>query len=109
MASETTHARAYLATFAALLGLTVATVAAASMQATGPGAIAIGLAIATGKAALVAVVFMHLARERRLVHVTVGLTALFCASLVALTLWTEADHVPGTRFGPAFDAVEGTR
>lgn len=106
MASESVHVRGYTAVFAALLVLTVATVGAAGLQTSGPAAVAIGLAIAAVKAALVALFFMHLWRERRMVHLTLALTAVFCVGLFVLTLWTEADHAPGTRFGSAFDQVE---
>jgi cytochrome c oxidase subunit 4 len=105
MASESTHTRRYAAAFAALLVLTVATVGAARLQTSGASAVAIGLAIAAVKASLVAIVFMHLWQERRMVHLTVALTAVLFAGLFALTLWTEADHAPGTRFGPPFDSV----
>ncbi len=104
--ADTTHARSYLAVFAALLALTVATVAAAGFQATSATAVTIGLAIAAVKASLVALYFMHLWHERRLVHLTLAFTAVFFVGLFALTLWTEADHAPGTRFAPAFDRVE---
>lgn len=97
--------RSYLAVFAALLALTVATVGAGALGLSGGAAIAVGLLIATAKAALVAVVFMHLLRERRLVHIALAFTAVFCAGLFALTLLTEADHVPGTRFAPPFDSA----
>jgi len=31
---------------------------------------------------------------------SVILTAVLFVALIGLTLWSEADHVPGTRFGP---------
>ncbi len=96
--------RGYLAVFAALLVLTVATVTASSLAVSAVTAIAIGLAIAALKAALVAVFFMHLRQERGLVHVALAFTAVCCAGLFVLTLLTEADHAPGTRFGSAFDS-----
>ncbi|MGD9904456.1 MAG: cytochrome C oxidase subunit IV family protein [Vicinamibacterales bacterium] len=95
----------YLAVFAALLALTAATVGAALVGSAGPLGVTLGLAIASLKAGLVALYFMHLARERRAVHLTLALTAVFCVGLFALTLLSEADHVPGTRFVPAFDSV----
>jgi cytochrome c oxidase subunit 4 len=109
MSGDATHTRGYVAVFAALLALTVATVGAAALQSGGATAVTIGLAIASVKAALVAVFFMHLWQERRLVHIALAFTAVFFVGLIALTLWTEADHAPGTRFGPAFDRVEERR
>lgn len=100
----TTGNRGYLAVFAALLVLTVVTVAVSSLAVSGSTAVAIGLAIASLKAALVAVYFMHLRQERGLIHVSLAFTAVFCAGLFVLTLLTEADHAPGTRFGSAFDS-----
>jgi cytochrome c oxidase subunit 4 len=97
--------RGYVAVFAALLALTVVTVAASWLEASAPTAVTIGLLIAAVKAGLVALYFMHLKHERRLIHVTLAFTAVFCIGLFALTLLTEADHAPGTRFGSAFDAV----
>jgi cytochrome c oxidase subunit IV len=109
MTASGPHTRIYLAVFAALLGLTVATVAASSLAVPVAAAVGIGLAIAAVKAGLVALYFMHLRHERRAIYLTLAFTAIFAAGLFALTLWTEADHVPGTRFGPAFDRVEDTR
>lgn len=103
--SHDTATRSYLAVFAALLALTVATVGATSLGLSGASAVALGLVIAAAKATLVAVVFMHLARERRMVHLALAFTAVFVVGLFALTLLTEADHVPGTRFAPPFDAA----
>jgi cytochrome c oxidase subunit 4 len=99
------ESRGYMAVFAALLALTVVTVAASLLDAPAAAAVTIGLAIAGVKAALVALYFMHLRHERRLIHMALALTAVFCVGLFALTLWTEADHAPGTRFGSAFDAA----
>jgi cytochrome c oxidase subunit 4 len=101
----TFESRGYVAVFAALLALTVATVAASRLDASAPAAVTIGLAIAAVKAALVALYFMHLRHERRMIHLALTFTAIFCAGLIVLTLLTEADHAPGTRFGPAFDSA----
>jgi cytochrome c oxidase subunit 4 len=94
--------RGYLLVFGALLALTVITVAVSYMQMpTGP-AIALGLAIATAKAALVAMFFMHLNHERQLIYVALLFTGFFFAALIGLTLWSETDHVPGTEFTAPF-------
>ena len=97
------HARGYLIVFAVLLILTALTVAVSSLSLTGPLAIALGVSIATAKAALVAMFFMHLKYERVIVYTTLTFTAVFCAALFGLTLWTEADHAPGTTFTQPFD------
>jgi caa(3)-type oxidase subunit IV len=64
--------------------------------------VVLGLAIAAAKAALVALFFMHLRSERAIVYWALGFTAFFLVALVALLLWSEADHLFGTRFGDAF-------
>jgi caa(3)-type oxidase subunit IV len=63
----------------------------------------VALAIAAGKAALVAAFFMHLRGERAMIHWTLGLSAFLFLALIAFLLWTEADHLFGTRFTGAFD------
>ena len=94
--------RGYLVVFGVLLGLTVLTVAVSLLPMPATLAIAVGLAIAAAKGTLVAMFFMHLTHERMIVYVTLAFTAVFCVALFALTLWTEADHVPGTEFTQPF-------
>jgi len=94
--------RSYLAVFGALLVLTAATVGASYLQLPAGAAITLGLIIATAKAALVALFFMHLNHERQLIYISLGLTGVLFAVLILVTLWTEADHVPGTRFMSLF-------
>jgi cytochrome c oxidase subunit 4 len=101
--------KGYIVVFGALLALTLLTVAASTLQMPGTPAVAIGLSVAAVKASLVALFFMHLRHERRLVHATLALTAVIFAGLIAFTLLTEADHAPGTRFTPAFDSAERVR
>ena len=96
----------YVVVFAALLALTLLTVAVSWLDAPPAFAVTIGLAIAAVKASLVALFFMHLIHERGMVVLTLVFAAVFCAALFGLTLWTEGDHMPGTRFSDAFD-VEG--
>jgi cytochrome c oxidase subunit 4 len=85
--------RRYLAIFGALLGLTAATVAVSLLPLPAAPAVALGLAIAAAKAALVVMFFMHLKGERPMVLWPLALTAVLCAALFALILWTEADHI----------------
>jgi cytochrome c oxidase subunit 4 len=94
--------RGYLVVFGALLVLTLATVAAASMELPIVPTVAIGLLIATAKAALVALFFMHLINERKIVYLALALTAVIFAALFGLTLWAEGDHILGTRFTHPF-------
>lgn len=99
----------YVVVFVGLLVLTLLTVAAAQLSLPPAPAIALGLVIAVVKASLVALFFMHLIHERAVVFITLALTAVVCAALFGLTLWTGADPVPGTEFTSAFDAQEGAR
>jgi cytochrome c oxidase subunit 4 len=104
---EATHVRGYLLVFGALLVLTMVTVTMSSMQLATARTIAFGLTIATAKASLVALFFMHLKREKVTIYFALGLTAVLFAALIGFTLWTEADHARGTRFSSAFE--EGVR
>ena len=99
----TAQVRGYLMVFGMLMVLTLVTVAVASLQLPVGPAVAVGLAIAGIKAALVAAVFMHLRHERPLIYATLALTAVVVVSLFGITLWTEhTGHAPGTRFTAPF-------
>jgi cytochrome c oxidase subunit 4 len=88
-----THVQGYLAIFAALLGLTAVTIAVSYLQMPAAPAIALGLAIATAKAALVVMFFMHLKGEQPMVMWPLALTAVLFLALFGFVLWTEADHI----------------
>ena len=94
--------RSYLSVFAALLILTVVTVAVASLELTEALTVAVAVSIATFKAALVAMFFMHLKGEKPLVFWSLGLTGFLLAALFAFVLWTEGNRLLGTRFEDAF-------
>lgn len=82
------HIKGYLVVGGSLYVFTVITVLIAYLQLpTGP-AIAIALLVATIKASLVALYFMHLIDEKRLIRWTLLLTAMFfvlCLALPSLT------------------------
>ena len=96
------NVRGYLSVFAALLVLTVVTVAVASLDLTEGMTVAVAIAIATFKAALVALFFMHLKGEKPAIFWPLGLTGVLLAALFAFVLWTEGDRLFGTRFEDAF-------
>jgi cytochrome c oxidase subunit 4 len=96
----------YLVIFATLLVLTVLTVAVSYLDLSTTATVLVAMAIATAKASLVAMFFMHLKGERPMVHWTLGLTGFLFVALFAFLLWSEGDHLFGTRFEDAFD--EGT-
>jgi cytochrome c oxidase subunit IV len=91
------HVRTYYKIFGALLVLTVVTVAVSYLHMPTTPAVIVALIIASFKAALVAMYFMHLKGERKIVYWTLYLTAVFFVLLFALPMWTEGDHIVGTR------------
>ena len=97
--------RGYIAVFGALLVLTLVTVAVSYLDLPVMPTIVVGLAIASVKAALVAMFFMHLKGERPMVYWPLGLTAVLVVGLFASLLWSEGDHLFGTRFDDAFDGA----
>ena len=80
------NVKLYIGIFATLLFLTVVTVLVSYWHLPPAPAIAIGLAIATFKASLVAAFFMHLKWERPLIDGLLGLTVFFMAVLFALPI-----------------------
>jgi cytochrome c oxidase subunit IV len=91
------HVRRYLFVFYALLAGTLMTVGASYIPF-GVRAINIGvaLAIAAGKASLVACYFMHLISERKAVYGILACTLVFFAGLMFLTVGAFADFPPHT-------------
>lgn len=71
------HVKIYLIVFAALMVLTIVTVAVSYLDLPTPTAIALGLSIATVKASLVACYFMHLISEKTIIYSVLSITA-FC-------------------------------
>jgi cytochrome c oxidase subunit IV len=106
--AQAVNIRGYLAVFAALLLLTVATVGVASLELSKGTSVLVAVSIATIKATLVAMFFMHLKGEKPWVFWSLGLTAVLFAALFAFLLWTEGDHLFGTKFGDAFGSAAKT-
>lgn len=107
-AAHSVPVRGYLSVFAALLVLTVITVAVASLDLTESATVAVAVTIATVKATLVAMFFMHLKGERPMVFWSLGLTGILFAALFAFVLWTAGDRLAGTRFLDAFGSAPKT-
>ena len=80
------HVRIYMMVFGALAVLTVVTVAVSYLHMPVGPAIAVALLIATFKASLVALFFMHLKGEVRSVVWTRMLTAIFFIVLMTIPL-----------------------
>ncbi len=93
------HKKTYTAVGIALFVFTAVTVAIGlhplfdvGPPGPSPGDFVLGLAVASCKASLVALIFMHLNHERGLIYKILLFTFLFFLSLMILTLF--ADHDP---------------
>jgi cytochrome c oxidase subunit 4 len=91
------HVRLYYKVFGALMLLTGVTVAVSYLEMPVVPAVIVALVIASFKAALVAGVFMHLKGEKQIIYWSLYLTAVCFVLLFALPMWTEGDHIVGTR------------
>jgi cytochrome c oxidase subunit 4 len=99
--SATTHGEAkhlgpahYVLVWAALLVLTGVTLAVWKTDMSYAARVVVALGIATVKAALVAVFFMHLWEERGIARLVLLVSALFVALLIGLTLADNATRFP---------------
>lgn len=78
------HVKIYIAVFAALAVLTVATVSVSYMRLALIPAVAAALAIACTKGSLVAGFFMHLVSEKKIIFWILALTVFFFLVLLIL-------------------------
>ncbi len=86
------HIKGYLMIGGFLLIGTALTVWAATMHFGSDALnIGIGLLIATAKASLVALYFMHLISEKTAIYMFMSVTVFFFTGLVVLTLWASHD------------------
>jgi len=92
-ASIRKETRGYILVFAALLVLTVVTVAVNQLHLGVMASVLLALFIAVVKGSLVAGWFMHLISERRLIYYLLGLTVVFFVFLMFIPLGTNADHI----------------
>jgi cytochrome c oxidase subunit 4 len=97
--------RGYLMVFGALLVLTLVTVGVSYLDLPEVETVVVALIIATAKASLVAMFFMHLKGERPWVTWTLALTAFLFVGLMGSLLFSEADHLFGARFQDAFQSI----
>jgi cytochrome c oxidase subunit IV len=75
------HVRGYFIVFGTLLALTIVTVAISYLHLPTWAAILLALVVASGKASLVCLYFMHLISEKTVIYWVLGLTLvifLFC-------------------------------
>jgi len=95
------HVKIYMMVFGALAILTIVTVAVSYLHMPVGPAITVALLIASIKASLVALFFMHLKGEVRAVMWTLMLTAVFFLALVTIPLsWYLDGPMHGEGSGP---------
>ena len=87
------HVKTYLMVFGALMVLTVVTVGVSYLHLPVSMAILVALVVATIKGSLVAMFFMHLLHERKLVYYVLILTVVFFVFLMFLPVLTNLDVV----------------
>ena len=90
------HVKTYFMVFGALMVLTIITVAVSYVELATPMAITVALIVATIKGSLVALYFMHLAHERKVIYWVLTLTVIFFVFLMFVPLFTNADKIIGT-------------
>lgn len=100
--------RVLLATGGALLALTVTTVAL-SLVDFGRANVVIALAVATLKASLVALFFMHLKYSNRFLLVVIASAALFAALMIGFVLLDTTLYQPDVRAHEAATQAAGRR
>lgn len=111
------YVKTCIAVFGTLMVLTLVTVAVSYVHLDTPSAVAVALIVATVKASLVALFFMHLIAERNAIYYLLCMTGLFFLLLMYLpsgwyhdemrihTLWSvlpqpkEVGHHEGTASG----------
>ncbi len=93
------HVKTYLMVFGALMVFTIITVAVSYLELATPLAVSVALIVATIKGSLVAMYFMHLLHERKVIYWALMLTVVFFVFLMFVPLLTNTDKVPGTTPG----------
>ena len=99
------HVRLYIGVFAALMVLTVVTVAASRLNAGVVTTIVVAMIIATVKGSLVASFFMHLAWEKRSIYALLLVAAAFLVAMIGLFLWHYYEPINGTVIAPMQSAI----
>ena len=91
--------RAFMKVFAALIILTLITVGLAFVEMPTHGMnILVGMIVATIKASLVGLIFMHLNHERSTIYKILVFTAVFALAIFLLTYWTHEDPLVDPKF-----------
>ena len=91
--------KTYFMIFGALMVLTVITVGVSYVHLPVAMAIIVALVVATIKGSLVALYFMHLVHERKVIYCVLALTVVFFIFMMFVPLVDELDKIPGTILG----------
>jgi cytochrome c oxidase subunit 4 len=94
--------KTYYMIFGALMVFTVLTVAVSYLHLPLMLAVLVALVVATIKGSLVAMFFMHLLHERKVIYWTLLLTVLFFIFLMFVPLATNLDRIGGSVKGTAW-------
>jgi cytochrome c oxidase subunit IV len=94
--------KTYYMIFGALMVFTVLTVAVSYLDIPIALAILVALIVATIKGSLVAMFFMHLLHERKVIYWALILTVVFFIFLMFVPLATNLDKISGTVPGVAW-------
>ena len=87
------HVKTYFMVFGALMALTILTVGVSYLHLPTHQAIVVALLIATIKGSMVALFFMHLNHERKLIYWVLMLTVVFFFVLMLVPLSTNLDKI----------------
>ena len=101
------HVRTYIMVFVTLLVLTMITVAVSYLHLEVHEAIAVAVLIASIKASLVALFFMHLISERQIILMILALTGAFAVALLLLPSITNLNHITASNMPPAMIHATG--
>src|SRR5262245_19281553 len=91
--------RTYFMIFGALMVLTIITVGVSYVHLPVAAAVTVALIVATIKGSLVAMYFMHLLHERKIIYWVLLLTVVFFIFMMFVPLLTNSDKIPGTTHG----------
>jgi cytochrome c oxidase subunit 4 len=91
--------KTYFVIFGALMALTMITVGVSYVHLPIALAVVVALVVATIKGSLVAMYFMHLLHERKVIYWVLMLTVIFFVFLMFVPLLTNLDRIPGSEKG----------
>jgi cytochrome c oxidase subunit IV len=91
--------KTYYTIFGVLMVFTALTVAVSYLHLPIAMAILVALVVASIKGSLVALFFMHLAHERKVIYWALLLTVVFFVFLMFVPLLTNLDRIPGSQPG----------